>query len=145
MWTKFTGEERGAGEEKEFLRVEILPTPRVADLNSIALNPFSAGVLPAGSLKVDRISVLLTEDQLTGRIPPVIDHTSNEVKRIEEPFDFFWEIVEDGRGDGNPPREKFRLAGHPWRHEGGVEWCCILERVSEDRGISGVSLYGTGL
>lgn len=192
VWTTFSGAARGEGDERELARVELLPTPRVSDMTAINFQPYAAGILPNGVLRIDRISNLYTEDQLRGRAipigiegklgqrvgcgggvdpfaadttpsgdsgeltdPPRNPPVTNESALldqgvigpggqlcIEEPFDFFYEIVEDGRGDDPASREKFRLFGHPWRNENGFEWALLLERVSEDRNPSGESMLG---
>lgn len=139
VWTKYDGAERGEGNEYEIGRLEILPTPRISDLTSVAFNPYSGGILPTGSVRVDRISALLTEDQLTGKMLPGAAQSGEE---LEEPYDFFWELVEDGRGDPNPDREKFRIVGHPFRKEAAVQWVVVLERISEDNDFNGFSSYG---
>jgi hypothetical protein len=52
---------------------------------------------------------------------------------IPDPFDFFWEVVEDGRADPNPERRKFRLLSTPLLRPGKLDWMVALERVSLDR------------
>ncbi len=159
MWTECSGYERGEGNEGELLRLEILPTPRVSDLTSVTMNPFSGGILPAGSVRVDQISARFNDDILSGRIAPAADARGH---RIVEPFDFFYEIIEDGRADGpltgpcagvseaeqlsgfpsDASRAKFRLASVPNRDEGSVQFTVLLERISEDRTASGQSQLG---
>lgn len=126
-WVASSGEERGEGRESLLAQHEILPTPRVGDLTAVTQNPFSAGVLPVGTLRVDRISALLTADELFGRRVPhhAVDVSARNV-------DFFWEVVEDGRGDNPPARARYRVYGSPWRDEGGVHWVVLLERAGED-------------
>lgn len=158
VWTRWSGEERGEGVENEYARVEILPTPRVADLTAIAFDPRSGGVLPVGSLRVDRISAQFTEDILEGRKIPVVSpgggihcaptspstttEHSGEDLAIDEPFAFFYEVIEDGRGDNPPEREKFRIAASPYRNEGYVEWGVILEQINENNDRFGGSQIG---
>lgn len=138
VWSKFSGAERGEGTEAIISRVELLPTPRVVDLSSITYQPFSAGVLPVGSVRVDKVAVTYTADQLMGKAVP----GQLRGAKIEEPYDFFYEIVEDGRGDPMPMRQRFRLYGVPDRNEGDVCWSLLLERVAEDLARSGASQYG---
>ena len=142
VWTRYGGEERGEGDELEIQRIELLPTPKVADLTGIQFNPYSGGVLPAGSIRVDRISCArYTEDILRGRVPPGSPHIGQS---IEEPNDFFWEITFDGRNEGGTfrPRGKYRLVGNPWLNPGNAEYAVILERISEDRSSTGLSNIG---
>ena len=138
VWTKFDGDERGAGSERVVARVELLPTPQVIDLSSVVNNPFSAGVLPVGAVRVDKVAITYTADQLTGKAVP----GHEDAKAVPEPFDFFYEIVEDGRGDTEPARQRFRLLGYPDRREGDVCWRLLLERASEDMARDGASNYG---
>lgn len=134
VWGKWTGDARGEGTFEEVTRTELLPTPRVSSLDSVALDPRMAGVLPMGTIRVDQVSVSYTEDQLTG-----LKFAGG--KHIKEPFDFFYEIVEDGRGDDPPPRARFRLSGKPFRRAGQVDWSILLERQSEDLDRDGVLRY----
>jgi hypothetical protein len=137
-WSKYSGQERGEGNENIVARVELLPTPMVTDLTSIVLNPYSAGVLPVGSVRVDKIAVTYTMDQLMGKAVP----GQHRGDKVHEPYDFCYEIVEDGRGDDPPMRQKFRLFGMPNRKEGDVCWVVLLERISEDFARDGRSNAG---
>ena len=137
-WTQFTGAERGEGRERVIARIELLPTPKVADATTVMRMPFAAGVLPVGSLRVSLISVAYTYDQLTGRRIP----GRSDDGPIPEPIDFFYELVEDGRGDDPAERQRFRVLGIPWRDEGNVGWSVLLERSSEDFARDGTSQIG---
>jgi hypothetical protein len=154
-WVKWTGLERGEGEEEEIPGglIEILPTPKVKSLDAVAARFFSGGVLPVGSIQVSRISALFTQDQLTGLAVPTEEFTEHNdpprlassarlprkpsVNSLPEPFDFFWEVVEDGRGDDPAARNKFRLAAWPMREAGAIDWAVILERISNDENRDG--------
>jgi hypothetical protein len=139
VWTQWSGEERGEGDEKEVQRVEILPTPRITSLDSVTFSLFSAGVLPVGSVRVDRISGrAFSNDLLSGIILPDGTHADH----IPEPFSFFYEVVEDGRGDNPALRSKFRLLSFPFRRAEQVDWTIMLERISEDRNRYGQSQAG---
>jgi hypothetical protein len=138
VWTKYTGEERGEGREVEVHRVEMLPTPKVSDLSSITLNPYSAGVFPVGTVRLDLISAAFTREQLMGRELPASEQPNTA---IAEPYDFFYELVDDDRTTQNPLRAKFRPLSAPARREGNVCWSIMLERVSEDRTTQGQSTY----
>ena len=129
VWTKWTGKERGEGQENEVARVEILPTPRVQTLDSITFSLYHAGTLPVGSIKVDRISVqAFSADLLTGNYVP-----GEHEDFIPEPYEFMYEVVEDGRGDNPATRSRFRLLSFPNRRATQVDWEIMLERVGEDR------------
>lgn len=134
-WSLWSGTERGEGEERVVKRVEVLPTPKVTDLTSQSLAAFSGGVLPLGSVRVSEISAAtMTLDVLTGRMYPDAheDHVPDGVS-------FYYELVEDGRGDPQPLRAKYRPAAVPFRDAGRVQWVVVLERVSEDNQRDGTS------
>jgi hypothetical protein len=135
VWTKFTADERGAGDEREVLRKEILPTPRVENLDAVSYTPYAVGIVPVGSIRVTRVSAReFTADMLRGR-------ATNE-DRIDEPYSFFYEVVEDGRNDSMPIRMKYRLSATPFLQAGKTQWVLLLERISEDRDRSGESKLG---
>lgn len=161
VWTKWSGVERGEGTEREIGRIEILPTPKVRSLDNVAAQFFSGGVLPVGSIRLTEISALYTQDQLTGlAVPPDPDFVEDNVpprrstaiqvsespkpslRSLPEPFDFYWEVHEDGRGDDPPQHNKFRLAAWPHRDAGNVQWSVLLERISVDEGRDGMSVSG---
>lgn len=141
VWTESTGEETSTGEELVRFRRELLPTPRVADATSLIRRPLSIGIVPDGSIRVDQISVAwYTEDHLRGlRVPeeygqqaqskfhpgtPKAEDRSAPVLRA--PLSFFYEIVEDGRGDEPAARTRYQLGAAPWRNETGVHWAVML-------------------
>lgn len=145
VWTRWTGDERGEGDERELYRVELLPTPRVSDLSAIALRPWAAGVVQEGTLRVDQISAgAYTFDNLVGRVmpptpamapspregSPVDGESSAPV--FDDKTDFFWEVHEDSRGDPLPSRVRFRVFGHPARKEGSLYWTVMLEAQSDE-------------
>jgi hypothetical protein len=139
VWGKWTGEERGEGFDVELLRMEILPTPKVENLDALTFSLVNAGTLPVGSVRVSQISSYFTYDQLKGLMVPV-----QHEDQVPEPYEFYWEVVEDGRGDNPPVRAKFRPASVPFRRAGKPDWTVILERISEDNLRSGANATGTG-
>lgn len=162
VWTRWTGKERGAGDEHEIARVELLPTPKVSDLTAVGRVPTAHGVWPDGTVFLDQVSAgAYTEDNLVGlRIPDqhaelsapratpgaLIDGTPAE-PRTDPRVDFFYELVEDGRGsprDGEPQatRKRFRLAATPGRAEGSLYWRLVLARATDDRDRLGTSREG---
>ncbi len=145
-WTKWSGAERGNGDETILLRVELLPTPRCTDSAALTRRPWASGQFPEGSLRVDRISVQLTQDNLAGRVMPMnlppsyYAHRSSQGEPVggtrfdpksDPQRDFFYELVEDGRGDDPADRQRFRVLGRPWRDAGNVHWAVMLEEASE--------------
>ena len=120
VWTQWSGPEIGTGDEVELARMELLPTPRVVGIDAVAFQSMSAGVLPEGSIKVDCVSVRYTEDQLRGHILPPSPGCVTPLEWNPPPPNgsFFYEVVEDGRGDAEPVRQKYRLSSQAWRREG---------------------------
>jgi hypothetical protein len=137
VWTRWSGSEIGAGEETEFARVPILPNPIVRDLTSVLQNPFSAGILPVGSVRVTEISAgQMNEDLLRGFTIPGDDPRPADV-------DFFWEVRFDGRGARiNHPSERarYRLLGVPYYDADNVQYQVLLERASQDPSRSGTGV-----
>lgn len=152
-WTRWTGEARGEGAEELVGQLEVLPTPRVDSLDKLSFSLYAAGSLPVGSIQVSEISAAaFTEDLLSGRRIPAearccreedaasasgaIVPTTAQLAGGEEvpfPYDFFYEVVEDGRGDVPPARNRFRLLSKPFRRAGKVDWTIMLEREDPDR------------
>ena len=144
-WTTFGGTETGEGYEQMRQRIELLPTPRVTSLDNIAFSPWHAGILQVGSLKVTEVScVAYGEDVLRGfdqKLVPGLDLTGPN-PTIPEPWDFFYEVVEDGRGGGEPDRPRFRLANTPHRDASKAQWEFTLERTSRERTRKDRSYFG---
>lgn len=155
-WTRWEGRERGEGREVVARRLPLLPNPFVEDLTGVSLQPYTAGLLPVGSVRVSRISARYAQDLLMGLVMPCDEQASFEqqiaggppldltakaiaTKSVPEPYDFFYEVVEDGRSnEGRPsPRPRFRPLSNPFRKADSQEWAILLERVSEDMGRDG--------
>lgn len=145
VWTSWTGEEVGEGDECIIARVELLPTPRISSFNALARRPYASGVFPEGSIIVDQISCgAYTDDVLKGlRIPrettsapradvgmPVNDRGNGEVATSKK-VDFWWEITEDGRGDNPSERKRFRVFGDVERKEGSLYFAVTLQAADE--------------
>jgi hypothetical protein len=151
-WTRFGGEKRGEGVETVVYRREILPTPKVASLDSTTFSLFHAGTVPVGSIKLSEISnVRWTEDLLRGLDPCAIPELAKAKtpgqpppmdQGIPQPYDFFFEVVEDDRGGCEPFRFRYRLLNKPFRLPGKVMWQVMLEKCSEDRRTDDTSAYG---
>jgi hypothetical protein len=159
VWTKWTGSGRGAGKELPILEYEILPTPNVKSMDSVSFSIFHAGTVPVGSIRLTEVTLSLTFDELNGHAMPRTEECEcdreavrewEEKKRqphadqIPQPFDFFYELREDGRGDHEPVRLKYRLLNVPMREPGKVQWSLMLEKIAEDRNRDGTSAYTTG-
>jgi len=144
-WTLWGGAERGQGFERLMQRVEILPTPMVASLDNVLFSPWHAGILQSGSLKVTEVSVVAYgEDVLRGfdaKLIPGLDLCAGNVS-IPEPWDFFYEVVEDGRAGSMPDRPRFRLANVPFRNAEKAQWEFTLERTDRQRQRDDRSYFG---
>jgi hypothetical protein len=148
VWTKSglsPESERGDGNERIIARVEILPAPRVLDLTGLLRRSFSTGTVSEGSIRVDRISShAYSDDELRGnRVPAAFgahqpldprwaqQGPGGEVQ-FAQPVDFFYEVVEDGRGDDPAYRRRFSLMADPMRDPGGAQWIVALRRADRD-------------
>ena len=132
IWTRWSGTERGEGVERVVQTQELLPTPKVASLDNLSFSLMHAGTIPIGSVSLTGVSLTYTEDLLRGLVVPLAHEDE-----VPEPFDFFYELVEDGRGDPQPQRQRYRLLKPPFRRAGVVDWSLWLQRVAEDRGRDG--------
>lgn len=146
VWVADSGSEVGTGYETTYARRELLPTPRVTDMTALSRRPLSVGIVPDGSIRVDQISAAwYTEDDLRGRrIPaeypvgcnrgqaftPGEQQGSTDRQVLRDPYQFFYEIVEDGRGDDPPARSRYMLSATPWRNETSAQWGILLSPVS---------------
>ena len=125
FWYTWDGDERGEGGEREIGRVEILPTPKVMSLDAMAMSPAGGGMIPLGSIRVEKITGTLTLDQLKGITMAGGDHKLHIPERVS----FVYEVKEDGRGDEQPEIARFRLASPPFRRAGRMDWVVNLERI----------------
>lgn len=119
-WLKYPGR-RGQGVPTLYKRVALLPNPKVTNIDTLNYVSTSLGSLPIGSVRVDKVSVTYTEDFLQGR-----DSGQDEVP---EDIEFFYEIVQDGRGDEPAQRTKYRIASPPYLQAGKVGYSLVLERI----------------
>lgn len=147
-WMKWGGGSRGAGLSEAFDRQEgafddppergegtpivvcsmpLLPIPRVDDISGLSRVPFSAGRYPVGSIRVTGISASYREELLLGRVLP-----DNPEAEVPEPYEFFWELVEDGRHGPAPLRRRFTPASEPFLDAVNQQWVIVLERQSGD-------------
>jgi hypothetical protein len=145
-WIRWSGAERGEGFACSIAKVEILPTPKVDTLDSVSFSIFHAGTIPSGSVRVSEISVqYFNEDHLRGLLipdlewteahgplPAVSDRAGTNGGTICQPFEFFWEVVEDGRNNRAPEKKAFRLLSNPMLQSERAQWTAMLERISPD-------------
>jgi hypothetical protein len=129
VWSRFDGEERGEGNEREVQRTEILPTPRISSLTSLQNMAYGAGVLSTGTLQVDLISPSIPQSALDGtRVPSV----GQDLGDYPNDLDFWWEIRFDQRTvEDIPVPLRFRLSATPVLLPGQVGWSVVLEKQEE--------------
>lgn len=137
VWARWTGAERGEGDQLILQRIEILPTPMVSDLTSVALNPYSAGKLPVGAVRIDQISAgRYREDYLRGTLIPSDPLFGQAGTPINVQTEDFWvEVQEDGRNvplGQQAERKRFRIFGGPFLSPCCTQYSVIVERMSED-------------
>jgi len=88
----WTGKRRGEGQPYETSRREILPTPKITNMDATTFMLRGYGLTEEGGIAVTDISLQFTEDDLTGKTP---DLTDPEVARTgRRDAEFFWEVVE---------------------------------------------------
>lgn len=132
----WTGAKRGVGQLVINSRLEIVPMPRVRDLNAVRRNLLPAGLTEEGDIIIDQISARYTEDDLTGRTPDNIDPS---VPRTSKPNVEFWYEVQENRPSTPPPmiRRFSPPVAAPMLSRGGLAWTMILTKQGEDRGRRG--------
>lgn len=143
-WQHWGGARRGEG-DNIITRFELVPTPRVSDLTALTRTPRLPGVVPDGAVRVDQISAgAVTEDNLRGLVKPGLAaaapnasqgtpvNQKGKDKSTEPRTEFWYELVEDGRGDDPAARQRFRLLGGPFRMAGNLQYTVLLQRSSED-------------
>jgi len=132
VWSRWTGEERGEGDECILRRWELIPTPKM-DLSSISYTGTHVGRVPNGMVHMSEISLDFKADQLQGLWTP-----QGEAEDIlPEPNDFYYEVVEDDRNENCNQRAKYRIAAFPFLDAEAFMWRVTLERMSEDNERSG--------
>lgn len=129
VWGRWGGAERGDGTFRELARLQLVPNPLV-EMMQFQRTPYSAGVLPVGTVRVSKISQSYTQPTLQGDALPNGDEFDLQDRRN----DFFYEVTLDDRSPSeNPERARFRLVGSPVLMPTRVSWEMQLERASEDR------------
>ena len=125
VWTRWTGGERGAGQEEIVREEMILPTPVVKDLSGLRNRLTPIGLDEVGDLQVSQISPRYTEDLLMGRV-------SDDGHPISEDESFFYEVFAPGH-DHTGIRRRFFPVSAPTYEPTKFEWKVNLRRASEDR------------
>ena len=115
---------KGIGAPVEISRREILPTPKVADMNGIPFSLAAVGLTEMGGIMLSKVSQRFSEDDLTGRTPDLRDpaHPVTSLGNVE----FFYEVVEARRTDPPTKPRRFVPSGVPMLYRAGMEWRLAL-------------------
>lgn len=132
---QWSGLRRGAGTPQELSRVEILPTPACADLDSVSEVLRPQGRTEEGGLSVTEISGKYSEDDLRGLTPDLIDVTNP--RTLLPNVEFFWEVVEARSASPAPVRRRFTLGAAPSLSKDTIQWRVQLMRQDYDRSRTG--------
>lgn len=128
VWTRWGGIVRGKGEESVIVREPLTPTPKL-DLTGLERASGAAGYVETGTATLAKVSTTYTSDELSGLLSDRLREL-HKVEQVPEPLDFYYEVVEDGRGDVPPARRRFRLSAAPSR--ASFTWTVKLERMNQD-------------
>lgn len=125
LMIRWSGERRGEGSQFVELSEEILPTPKVLDLETLTevVNP--AGVDEIGTIVLTQISGRYTEEQLRGVTARGEDLDLNQ--------DFFYEIEFILANGKDTFRRRFFPRGVPTYVPEQLQWQVRLERQRDDR------------
>jgi len=132
VWVKWDGESRGDGVQTVICRHPLTPTPVVSDLTAMQKRPYSVGVTLDGNIRVTEVSTSYTLEVLSGWTLP-----DKGEDQVPQPFDFFYEVVEDGRHCDPAERKRFRLATAPFLDAPNQQWILSLQKESGDMGRDG--------
>lgn len=133
---EWSGEARGYGEAQIISRREIVPVPRVRDIDSATRNLRATGMTEEGDVVVDQISARLTEDDLLGKTPDMRDAVQQRTSRAK--VQFWWEIVENRPSNPSPAIRRFSgPVKVPVLTRGGLQWRVTLVKQDLDRGRDG--------
>lgn len=123
--TRWAGGRRGVGVESVIFEIDILPTPKVVDLNTLQEMVTPVGVSEIGLVQLQEVSGRYTEDFLVG-----VDSSGSPVPDTD---DVYYEI-EWIRADGKQTdRHRFALAVVPYYAATKVQWTLTLDAQLEKR------------
>ncbi len=127
VWTRWTGGERGRGNEYIVEVLPLLPTPKLSELTGLEQELKEIGLNEQGNLTVSELSLRFTEDLLMGRGGPLPPG-----QPIPPDVNFFWEVyLPEKRGSGI--RRRFFPASAPSRNGGEFEWSITLKEQEGQR------------
>jgi hypothetical protein len=123
--TRWVGGRRGVGVETVIYTMEIVPTPKVIDLNTLSEMVTPVGTSEIGLVQLQQVSGRYTEDMLLG-----VDADGNHVGEAD---DLYYEI-EFFRRDGQESiKRRFALATAPYYHATKFQWNITLDSQVEKR------------
>lgn len=127
--TRFSGPRRGMGIEAVIHETDILPTPLVVDMRSLAEVVTAVGVEENGTVQLQQISGRYTEEMLLGLGPDGSPVAPNETVYYE--IEFF-------RRDGRPSeRRRFLVDSMPMYNAAAIQWNVSLVGAGENRARDG--------
>jgi hypothetical protein len=115
---------KGIGRPREISRIEILPTPRVRDLNATTLAMTAFGLNETGGLFIDKISARFSEADLMGRTPDVIDPARPQTNLAST--ECFWEVRETRQTTPPTKPRRYRANVVPMLNRTGMHWSVAL-------------------
>lgn len=127
--TRWTGGRRSVGVEEVVSELDILPTPLVVDLGTLAevVTPF--GTNESGAVQVQEISHRYTEEMLLG-----VDPVGRQPGPDEQ---VYWEI-QWIRPDGRPAeRRRMQISAAPSYAATKFQWMLTLSQANENRNRDG--------
>jgi hypothetical protein len=115
----------GLNKPTEISRIEILPTPKVSDMNGTSYMLAAFGNTEGGGIFLSKISTKFSEDDLTGKTPDLRDlvRTNTGAYNVE----FFYEVHLNQRG--SKPR-RYSPSGVPNLNRTGLHWHLNLIKQS---------------
>jgi hypothetical protein len=123
--TRWSGNRRGVGIESVLFVMEIVPTPKVIDLNTVAEIVTPIGPTEIGLVQLQQVSGRYTEDMLVG-----VDPNGN----IPGDADEVYYEIEFFRRDGKPSdKHRFAIAALPYYNATKVQWNVTLDAQVEKR------------
>lgn len=129
--TKWTGGERGLGQELVVSDQPILPTPLISSLDGVRRVVNLVGLDELGNVSLSQVSGRYAEGFLTG--------TDAEGYPLDPDVDFFFEVVfpTPGSASDHAPRRRFFPVSAPSYDASRFEWTVNLQRSHVDRRADG--------
>jgi hypothetical protein len=124
IWTRWTGGERGVGEEFVFREEKIAPTPKVADMTDLSKELTEIGLTETGNFQVSEISPRYSEKLLLGLI---------DEKPAPADVNFYWEIALLRSPESKVIRRRFFPSAPPALVPTQFQWIVKLVRAHSDR------------